>query len=46
MARELFFYNSSSGEFATGRVDADGNYAGLAGGGLSPGWAHVVAVAE
>jgi len=36
MARELFFYNSTTGSCAAGRLDTDGNFTGLTtGGGLS-----------
>jgi hypothetical protein len=43
--RELLFYNAATGNMATGRLDGDGNFTGLAtGGGLSKAITHVVAV--
>ncbi|MFJ8696900.1 hypothetical protein, partial [Streptomyces roseolilacinus] len=44
MASELLFYRPDNGHIATGRLETNGNFTGLATGGVSSGWTHVVSV--
>ncbi|MFF8266684.1 hypothetical protein ACF059_04740, partial [Streptomyces sp. NPDC016562] len=45
LGRELLFYRSGNGDIATGRIDTNGIFTGLADGHLVPHWKIITGIA-